>query len=526
MKIKNSIGFPSQGELINFIYKAAGVLPRKYGPQDKMDEKTKKTVQKALARLAAEEGNLNNNFGELIRLLSSSLSDHISNQKIMFSIGEVLFDVLEVYKQVLREDGTYFSKKETMKWFLSTYLISRVDFSVKKHLLRFNVLADNLFCPDADWFLPSIHDDGVEYPLTKAMHWAYELCETSHNNFHYPDKSPSADHVRQEQNLENALNWLNGKGLPSLATLLSNFNFSFDTLEKCEDNKSEKIISEDKRESIRIVLFIARASTFIFKEILENYGITYLKEVCDQYRRYAGYLSEEIEPIKAEIESYIISQQLSQLEIDELWYEQIPKFYYQLRNKYICIVKEIETYISSSNTISAAMLDGFIKQHGSWAIISIIDFINRQNSLPFPENFPDFLFKGLELKDAPQVSEKQIEQFGIELKHGQVDIYLPWILDWIYGAFYYRKKQYEIAYPFLKNAFEAAKYCAGKNQYKLVNQYVELAAKNNKRSDFKKGIEWAQFLDIDIRLLRDKEATEENLEYVYSIMKKADYISL
>jgi hypothetical protein len=523
MKIKNSVGFPSQGELINFIYKAAGVLPRKYGPQDKMDEKTKKTVQKALARLAAEEGNLNNNFGELIRLLSSSLSDHISNQKIMFSIGEVLFDVLEVYKQVLREDGTYFSKKETMKWFLSTYLISRVDFSVKKHLLRFNVLADNLFCPDADWFLPSIHDDGVEYPLTKAMHWVYELCETSHNNFHYPDKSPSADHVRQEQNLENALNWLNGKGLPSLATLLSNFNFSFDTLEKCEDNKSEKIISEDKRESIRIVLFIARASTFIFKEILENYGITYLKEVCDQYRRYAGYLSEEIEPIKAEIESYIISQQLSQLEIDELWYEQIPKFYYQLSNKYICIVKEIETYISSSNTISAAMLDGLIKQHGSWAIISIIDFINRQNSLPFPENFPDYLFKGLELKDGTQVSKKQIEQFGIELKHGQADIYLPWILDWIYGAFYYRMKQYEIAYPFFRSAFEAAKYCAGNYQYKLVNQYVELAAKNNKWSEFKKVIEWSQFLGIEIRLLRKKEPTKKNLEFVFHMLKTANY---
>jgi len=136
------------------------------------------------------------------------------------------------------------------------------------------------------------------------------------------------------------------------------------------------------------------------------------------------------------------------------------------------------------------------------------------------------LFKGLELKDGTQVSKDQIEQFGTELKHGQADLYLPWILDWIYGAFYYRNKQYEIAYPFFKSAFEAARYCAGKDQYKLVNQYVQLAAKNNKRSDFKKGIEWAQFLGIEIRWLRKDEPTEEKLDFVFYMMKTANYGAL
>lgn len=526
MKIKNSIGFPSQGELIKFIYKAAGVLPRKYDPNDEMDEKTKKNIQTALTRLAEEKGSLNKNFGELIKRLISSVSGYISNHRTILSIGEILFDVLDVYKKVLREDGTYLSKKETMKWFLSTYLISTVAFSVNKHLLRFNVSADNLYFPDSDWFLPTISNDEIEYPLAKTMRWAYELCETSHNSFHYPDKGVLADFARQEQNLDSALNWLNNKNMPSLAALLSNFNFSFDILEKCKDKKFRKIISEDKRESIRIVLFIARASTFIFKEILENYGITYLKDVCNQYRRYASYLSEEIEPIKAVIETHIISQQLSRPEVDELWYEQIPGFFSQLGDKQIYIAKEIETYISSSNAITPAKVNDWVKQYGSWTVLPIIDFINRQNSLPFPENFPDYLDKGLKLKDGTQVSKEQIEQFGIELKHGQAHIYLPWILDWIYGAFYYRKKQYEIAYPFFRSAFEAAKYCAGKNQYKLVNQYVELAAKNNKKSDFKKGIEWAQFLGIEIRWLRKDEPTEEKLDFVFYMMKTANYGAL
>jgi len=526
MKTKNSIGFPSQGELIKFIYKAAGVLPRKYGPQDEMDEKTKKTVQKALARLAAEEGNLNDNFGELIQRLSSSLSGHISNYKIMFSIGEILFDVLDVYKQVLREDGTYLSKKETMKWFLSTYLIHSVVLSVNKHLLRFNVAADNLFFPDNDWFLPTIIDGEVEYPLAKTLRWAYELCETSHNSFHLPDKRSSVNGTRQEQNIENALNWLNGKSLPSLATLLSNFNFSFDTLDKCEDIRFRKIISEDKRESIRIVLFIARASTFIFKEILENYGITYLKDVCNQYCRYASYLLEEIEPIKAVIETHIISQQLSPPEIDELWYEQIPGFFSQLGDKQIYIAKEIETYISLSNAITPAKVNDWVKQYGSWTVLPIIDFIYRQLSQPIPESFPDFLFKAMELKNNAHTTEEEIRGFETQLRKSGLDIYLPWAVNWIYGAFYYKKEQYEVAYPFFKEAYEAARYCAGKNQYKLVNQYVEVAAKNNKWSEFKKGIEWSQFLGVEIRWLRKNEPTKENLDFVFYMMKTANYGAL
>lgn len=529
MKIKNSIGFPSQGELIKFIYTATGVLPRKYGPKDEMDEKTKKTVQKSLARITAEEGNLSNNFAELVQLLSFSVSGHISNQKIMFSIGEILFDVLDVYNQVLREDGTYLSKKETMKWFLSSYLIGRVVISVNKHLLRFNVAADNLLFPENDWFLPSIHNDQVDYPLAKTMRWAYELCETSCSNFHYPDKSSSADHVRQEQNLENALNWLNGKGLPSLAALLSNCNFSFDALEKCEDIKFRKIISEDKRENIRIVLFIARASTFIFKQILDNYGLDYLKEVCDQYRSYSSYLSEEIMGTKGDIKTYIDSQQLPQDEIDALWYELIPTYFAQIRDKQLSFAKFIENYVLSNNiatAIDSAIINDQAKIHGRWTVLPIIDFINRQFSQSIPECFPDFLFRALELKDNAQATEEQIRQFQIELRQSGIDIYLPWISDWIHAAFYYRKEEYKTAYPFFKKAFEAARYCAGKNQYKLVNQYVEAAAKNNKRTDFKKGIEWAQFLGIEIRWLKAKEPTKENLALVYTTMKKANYGTL
>ncbi|MNP11145.1 hypothetical protein D3C76_1033190 [compost metagenome] len=72
-------------------------------------------------------------------------------------------------------------------------------------------------------------------------------------------------------------------------------------------------------------------------------------------------------------------------------------------------------------------------------------------------------------------------------------------------------------------AFDYAKYRAGKQQYDLVNQYVEVAAKNDKWQWFKKGVEWAQYLGIKVRWLRDDEPTEEKLKYVYRMLKIARY---
>lgn len=71
--------------------------------------------------------------------------------------------------------------------------------------------------------------------------------------------------------------------------------------------------------------------------------------------------------------------------------------------------------------------------------------------------------------------------------------------------------------------FNNAKYRVGQNQYDLVNQYVEVAAKNDMWKCFKKGIEWAQYLGIEIRWLRNDEPTEEKLKYVYEMMKLVSY---
>ena len=70
---------------------------------------------------------------------------------------------------------------------------------------------------------------------------------------------------------------------------------------------------------------------------------------------------------------------------------------------------------------------------------------------------------------------------------------------------------------------QLAKYSAGQNQYEIVNQFIELAAKNNNWKSFKKGVFWANYLGISVRWLRKDEPTEENLRGVFELMKNSHF---
>ena len=132
------------------------------------------------------------------------------------------------------------------------------------------------------------------------------------------------------------------------------------------------------------------------------------------------------------------------------------------------------------------------------------------------------MLNGLALK-ASTTTEDEIDRYELELKASDVGALLPWMVLWVRAVYLYRREDYKGAFEFFHSAFEQAKYCAGRNQYSLVNQYVEVSAKNNRWREFKKGVEWAQYLGLEIRFLRSNEPTEENLRGVFELMKKARY---
>ncbi|MOA27189.1 hypothetical protein D3C78_1480440 [compost metagenome] len=104
-----------------------------------------------------------------------------------------------------------------------------------------------------------------------------------------------------------------------------------------------------------------------------------------------------------------------------------------------------------------------------------------------------------------------------------LDSQLGWLVTWVRAVYHYCREEFDDAMRYFHLAFESAKYRAGSHQYKLVNHYIELAAKTDDRHAFNKGIEWAQYLGLEVRWLRGDEPTEEKLDFVYEIMKRARY---
>ncbi|MNR25573.1 hypothetical protein D3C85_1427330 [compost metagenome] len=169
------------------------------------------------------------------------------------------------------------------------------------------------------------------------------------------------------------------------------------------------------------------------------------------------------------------------------------------------------------------MLAALKSKYGFFAVCSLLDRIQRQSAFLPPHGFAEMLNQGFWLKDDVATRLDQIDEYASQVAAYGLDEQLCWMEPWLRGVYHYRKEEFEAAMPHFQTAFENAKYRAGKNQYKLVNQYVELAAKNDDRRGFKKGIEWAQYLGIKVRWLRDDEPTEEKLDYVYFMLQKARY---
>ncbi|WP_260473535.1 hypothetical protein [Pseudomonas aeruginosa] len=511
--------FATQGELVKLAYDAFGVLPRKEASHDDINETQKKAIQKQLARLAKEEGGLLSNFGQMIQTLSSILTGYLPSIQIMSAIGDPLDDLLEAYSRLVREEGTYLSKAETLRYFISTKAIPLLVVSLNQSLLRYRIADMGLDTPeDTFWFLPTVAEDGsLVMPLEKVMRWVYARCELSQTQFHYPGKNPRSDNNTLQQNLDNAIKWTRGVRLPALPALFKNFEESFAALAQ-----RGREIPKELQASIFVTLLVARVSSYLAREITDVYDSQYLADVCEQFREYALWIADDVNEFKAEL-APLMQRQESPESAWRVWLCAYSDYWAFFGSKLAAVADTVQRLKNArpGAPIRDDVLAALKSKYGLFAVCSLLDQIQRQSAFLPPHGFVELLYQGFDLKNDPKTQVVQIDEYAAQVSaYGLVD-QLCWMVPWLRGAYHYRKEEFAVAMPHFKEAFENAKYRAGKNQYKLVNQYVEVAVKNDDRRAFKKGIEWAQYLDIKVRLLRDDEPTEDKLDFVYYMMQKA-----
>ncbi len=513
--------FATQGELVKLAYDAFGVLPRKEASHDDIDETQKKAIQKQLARLAKEEGGLLSNFGQVIQTLSSILTAYLPSIQIMSAMGDPLDELLDLYSRLVREEGTYLSKAETLRYFISTKAIPLLVVSLNQSMLKHRIGDLALDTPeDKFWYLPSVAEDGsLVMPLEKVMRWVYARCDLSQTQFHYPGKNPRSDNNTLQQNLDNAIKWTRGARLPALPALFKNFEESFTALAQ-----SGREIPRELQASILIAMLVARVSSYLVREITDAYDHQYLTDICKQFREYALWIADDVNEFKAEI-APVMQRRESPESAHRLWLNACSQYWAFFDHKLAAVADTVQQLKNArpGAPVRDDVLAALKSKYGLFAVCSHLDLIQRHSEFPTPYGFGELLYRGFELKSDAATQLHQIDTYAAQVTAYGLGEQLCWMVPWLRGVYHYRKEEFEAAMPHFQAAFENAKYRAGKNQYKLVNQYVEIAAKNDDRRGFKKGIEWAQYLGIKVRWLRDDEPTEEKLDYVYFMLKMARY---
>lgn len=521
--------FPTLGELVKFAFDAAGVLPRKRGENDGLDDADKKLLQKRLERLSNEEGSLTERCGELIIVLSYMTTGAIPNDKVNLAFGEGVMDLFEVYNAVIRDEGTYLNRKDSILWFCRAHAIPQLALSVQKHALRFNLASEGFTVPpDPNWYLPKVSGDEIVWPIRKAMSWAYEACGVSRTHFHYPGKSTDTDHAELQQNLDNASAWFNGKRLPSWPSLSWNFARSFEHLKNHSDGAYQRHFPEKLRESIFLVLFLSRLSTYICNLIKEVYGVVVLERLITQFTQHRDWLSIDLGSFAAETTAYIQGYTVPTIAIDTVWMEFSEQYWTWFRDRYADLAKTL-AYLLHENDYTPLPADTvaeLIQRYGDYSVCTELEKLEINREFPIPPGFPQRLGEGFELKKSSNCSDEDIDQYLHEIQQDGLASHLNWMERWLRAVVRYRCGEYESAFHHMEYAFEQAKYRAGGSQYLLVNQFIELAAKTDRWKSFKKGVEWALYLGISIRWLRDREPNEEALQFVFAMMQRANYTQL
>lgn len=117
------------------------------------------------------------------------------------------------------------------------------------------------------------------------------------------------------------------------------------------------------------------------------------------------------------------------------------------------------------------------EKYSEYTVRSALDLLTCASELKNPPFFAEALFKGMELSKSSGTTLQEIDAYEIEIRENGVLHCIEWMVHWNRALIHYRNEQDSEAFEHISIAFEMAKYSAGSSQYKIVNQFIEIAAK-------------------------------------------------
>lgn len=508
---------PTLGDVVKYLVDASGVMPRKArdrSDETEFDEVRAKTYQKRMQRLAKENCDLQRTLDEILQLHADTLSRYIRCPFRATQMSELLNDLYESYTTMIKTQGTFMTKANTVRYFLATYGVDVAVRSLARDWIRFQGYIYASAQPaEPLWFLPTATDEGLVTPLNKVLSWAYASCGKSLATFHYPVGVDDPAH-KLKRNEKAARSWTSAKRPPSLPALVRNLDESFDA-----QAAGGTPVGPELQRAIVTCATIARISTCIALDIRDTFGHEYLREIIGQIQLYAGWISTEIDEYMANLTGEVLKQDPDskpQTRVD-LGIKLAPDYWAFFESKRT-MAKELQRpHMDEKGGLPTPVIVWTEARYGAYAARLHLDIISRWQ-LDKPADLDTYVACALAIKKNPQTTLNDVNRFCDRADFAEVAERLPWIAHWLRGVVCYRTGDYKAASTHYVRAFEHAKYSAGELQYLLVNQYLEVMAKNKRWLPFKQGVQWACFLGISIRYLRDKEPTEENMRDAFGIL--------
>ncbi|WP_074374076.1 hypothetical protein [Vibrio spartinae] len=515
--------FPTLGEAVKFVFNSTGLLAQKHSQSVILDDEAKKkNIQTKLNRLAKEDGDLDKTLEELEVYLIGLVYEATQDSRVSEALLASVRDLYQSYRATLSDEGTYLSRKETIKWLIEYRLADLVIKSAHKYALMYGAAVSSLKAPcEIDWWLPTFLGEHVCWPLEKAWRWIYQECGTNQSRFH----NPSDLDGRASQNLENVSRWFNRGRLPSWGELQKNFEYSVEQLASCGDKRHGRKLSAEDVHRFTCILFLARLSTDIFQQINSAFGSSFIQRLVVQMKAQNRRMVKFNQELKK-----LISVEL--FEIGPLTPQQHYEFWFQKVDLYW---RQYAQHLAQDASIFQSIL---IERKGSPFSLSEVKRLRwrfdayflamclRGHHKQIDSDKKSFMLKymdGGRRRKSSTLSLTDIQDYQRSIDDAGHGDTLHWMVEWMFATYFYRKDDHRSALGHYKKAFELSKHSVGRDTYLLVNQFAECCAKNDKWREFKKLVAWACHQKVEIRWHRGFDESEDAVKGAFEMLKIANY---
>lgn len=509
--MKDNISYPTQGELLKFVFDITGILPN--NEQTKSEDcfaQEKDRIQTSLRRLSKEEGEFCKNFQDNAHLLQEKLNKHIPDEYLASSFCDSLFDLFQCYMYTINYEGTFRDKKTSIQYLIERAFMPRLIISIFKYRYSYQDYFKVMQHPaEKFWFLA---DDDLS-PLELIMDWIYKSTNKTKTEFHCPTNSD--DNFNESRDLENARNWRKKRNLPQLKNLLDNFQRGM----KAHD------IDVIKQQQVTSYLFLGRLANAILKALQENYGKAWVDQLCEHFKQQFDMLERDYlackEGVLSDFES-LIKQKDNEFSIEQnhemLNRRMVKKYLENYEDLSLEIAKiQQETRININDIpehdfLNMNLLDQLVITQQRYALNTLDQYKPSTKERSAIEN----MVIGYNILTGKEpLTENWLSQHEIS---GASNMF-PWLGSWVLGREELVKNNYQAAQKLLKQSFSLMKYSASQ-QYRFLDDYLVACGQANQWQDFKKAISWARYMDhfgywhgkVDIEL-KDEKAFEQCKNY-------------